>query len=949
MHNPPPSSTNSTAPAEQSSPLRFGPFQLISSQRLLLESGKPVKLGSRAFEILNLLLKKAGQIVTREELIAQVWPTTVVEEVNLRVHVAALRRALGDGQRGNRYIVNTTGRGYSFVGTVASAMDYVALPNPPQSGAARHNLPSALTRLVGRTAEVETLVRRARLQRLLTLVGPAGVGKSTLALAVARQLLTQFPEGSYFIDLGAISSASLVPSAFATALGLTVSLGAPLSDLVNYLKGKSLLLALDNCEHQVGAVACAAEAVLRQCSDVHVLATSREALNAEGEWIYHVSPLALPDAENAQLRAETAQQYAAVELFVERAIVSDHRFELTDLNAPIVAHICRSLDGLPLAIELAAARVNLHGIQELAARLDDQVSRSANGRRTAASRHQTLRASLDWSHDVLTEHERIALRRLAVFHGAFTMESAIGLVAEHGLSTQDASLAVVGLADKSVVNTDVSGSTVRHRLLNTTRSYAFEKLSRAQEVGTIVRKHAEQTLKLMRQAELGWETMARSEWIANYAYAIDDVRAALEWAFSTDGDASLGTALTVVSVPFGFQLALMEEFSARAQYALDWVTARGAAQPDVEMRLRGALSALSQNMRRPRHLDQALDAQLAERLRTPKQQITPLLQKTIYQIEIADYAGGLCTAEKLSMLARKTADPLALLMADRVSAQAQHFCGNHATARIYAERVLDHPAKGIPLAYIPVQVDRRVSMRIVLARIIWLEGHADQSLALVKETLELATTDSPFALCQALALAACPIAFWCGKDAQAQEHVAALMQESDRYRLDFWRSYGEWFQRAVGPECGTTTSTESQMRRRETASRKSVSGLLLDTMLTINPSLVTIDSATIEGIQSSGWSTPEKLRVQGQLTLEGTLPKSTSGAESMFLQAIEAAERQNALAWNLRASMSLGKLWVQQNRKREAFALVNGVLGRFTEGFETKDLREAVALLDHIA
>jgi predicted ATPase/DNA-binding winged helix-turn-helix (wHTH) protein len=926
-------STNPAAPVEQSSPLRFGPFQLISSQRLLLESGKPVKLGSRAFEILNLLLKRAGQIVTREELIAQVWPTTVVEEVNLRVHVAALRRALGDGQRGNRYIVNTTGRGYSFVGTVTSGIGYAALQNSLQSGAATHNLPTALTRIVGRTAEVETLVGLARPQRLLTLVGPAGAGKSTLALALARQLLTQFREGTYFIDLGALSSASMVPGAFATALGLAVSLGSPLSDLVAYLKGKSLLLVLDNCEHQVDAVASATETVLRQCADVHVLATSREALNAEGEWIYQVSPLALPDGEDAQLRAETARQYAAVELFVERAVVSDHRFELTDINAPIVAHICRSLDGLPLAIELAAARVNLHGIQELAARLDDQVSRSANGRRTAASRYQTLRASLDWSYEVLTEPERIALRRLAVFHGAFTMESAIGLVAQHGLNTQDASVAVVGLADKSLVTTDVSGSTVRHRLLNTTRSYAFEKLSRAQEVGTIVRKHAEQTLRLMRQAELGWETMARSAWIANYAYAIDDVRAALDWAFSTDGDASLGTALTAVSVPFGFQLALMEEFSARAQYALDWVTARGTAQPDVEMRLRSALSALSHNMRRPRHLDDAVDALLGERLRTPKQQITLLLQRTIYQIEVADYAGALCTAEKLSMLARKTADPMALLIADRVSAQAQHFCGNHGTARIYAERVLDHPAKGIPLAYIPAQVDWRVSMRIVLARIFWLEGLADQSLALVKEMLELAATDSPFALCQALALAACPIAFWCGENQQAQEHVSALMQESDRYRLDFWRSYGEWFQRAVSVECDTTTS----------------SGLLLDTMLTINPRIASIDSCIVEDTQSSGWSTPEKLRVQGQLTLERALPDSTSGAEIIFLRAIEAAEQQNALAWNLRASMSLGRLWLQQNRKRDAFALVNGVFRRFTEGFDTKDLRQAVALLDQLA
>jgi len=944
-----PSSTGVAKPAEKSALLRFGQFQLIPSQRLLLESGKPVKLGSRAFEILNLLVEKAGQVVTKEELIARVWPTTVVEEANLRVHVAAVRRALGDGQRGNRYIVNTAGRGYSFVGPVTSDTEALVPADPLVSAAVKHNLPSALTRMVGRAAEVENLVRLAQSQRFLTLAGPAGVGKSTLALAVARQLLTQIHDGTYFVDLGAVSSTSLVPSAFATALGLAVSASAPLSDLVSYLKSKSLLLVLDNCEHLVGAVASATETILRQCPDLHILATSREPLGAAGEWIYRVSPLAVPEEDDTQIRAESAQQYSAVELFVERAIISDHRFELTDANAAIVAHICRCLDGLPLAIELAAARVDLHGVQELAARLDDQVSRFASGRRTAASRHQTLRATLDWSYEVLTEHERTALRLLAVFHGAFTMESASGLVAQRQLTTEEADLAVMGLADKSLITTDVSGTTVRHRLLHTTRSYAFEKLARTHDLGSIFRWHAEQVLKLMRQAELGWERMARSEWIGNYAYAIDDVRAALDWAFSTDGDASLGSALTAVSVPFGFQLALVEEFSARAQYALDWVTARGAAQPDMEMRLRGALSALSQNMRRPRQLDDAMESQLAERVRSPKQQMNPLLQKTIYQIEVADYSGALHTAEKLSVLARHIADPLALLMADRVSAQAQHFCGNHATARIYAERVLDHPAKGIPLAYMPVQVDRQVSMRIVLARILWLEGHAEQSLALVKETLELASADSPFAQCQALALAACPIALWCGEQERAQEHVTALMRESGRYRLDFWRSYGEWFQRAVDLECVTSMGLETEVRRRENALSRPSSGLLLDTMLTIHPAVMVFDPAVIDGTKTSGWSAPEKLRVLGQHILEGAPPEASARAEMFFLRAIETAEQQNALAWNLRACMSLGKLWSQEDRKRDAFGLLNGAYRRFSEGFETKDMRQAVALLDRFA
>ena len=925
--------------------LRFGPFQLFPLERQLLESGKPVKLGSRALEILNLLVERAGHVVTKEELLSRVWPTTVVEEVNLRVHVAAVRRALGDGQGGSRYIVNAAGRGYSFVGTIVREPESAILePAPPQPP--RHNLPSALSRMVGRTADVESLLHLVRSQRLVTVAGPAGVGKSTVALTVARQLVHDFTDGIYFVDLGAVSKSSLVPNAFATALGLAVSADEPVADLIAYLRDKELLLVLDNCEHLVEVVAATVEAVLRQSPEVRVLTTTREPLNAEGEWTYRVSPLAVPTEQDEEGGAAAVQRYAAVELFVERAITSDHGFELSDSNASLIAHICRALDGLPLAIELAAARVGMHGIHELAARLDDHVARVASLKRTAAFRHQTMRATLDWSYDVLTDQERVALRRLAVFNGAFTIESAVGVAAHGELGIEAASLAVVGLADKSLLTTDISGSSVRHRLLNTTRSYAFEKLAKTEDIGAIFRWHAEQLLRLMRQAELGWETMQRSEWVANYGYAIDDVRAALEWSFSADGDPELGTALTVVSVPFGFQLALVEEFYARAQFALDWITARGAPRAAMEVRLRGALSALSQNMQRRRQVDEALNTEL-ERV-SPKQQINPLLQRTIFQIEIADYGGALHSAEQLSVLARHIADPLAVLMADRVSAQAQHFFGNHGAARIYAERVLDHPAQAIPLAYVPVQVDRQVSMRIILARILWLEGQPDQAVNLTRQLCELASADSPFALCQALALAACPIALWCGAQEQAQSWVTELMQAASRYKLDFWRSYGEWFQRALAQITPTGHPPPATALGVDATGQSSLSGLLLDTMLTIAPGSIKLDPEVRER-PAPGWCGPERLRLLGELALREAPGDEAGRAEMLFLRAIEMAEQQNALAWNLRASLSLAELWSERGRRSDALGLVQGVHARFSEGLETKDVRTAAAWLERLA
>jgi predicted ATPase/DNA-binding winged helix-turn-helix (wHTH) protein len=932
---------------DRGSVLRFGPFQLLPAERLLLESGKVVKLGTRAFDLLTLLIERAGQVVSKEELISHVWPTTVVEEINLRVHVAAVRRALGDGQSGNRYIVNAAGRGYSFVAKVtAETSDPPIKADQSATAAPNHNLPNSLTRMVGRSHEVQALVRLARSQRFLTVVGAAGVGKSTVALAVARELLHDFPDGIRFVDLAAISSSVSVPGSFATALGLAISASSPLEDLGAFLKDKTVLLLLDNCEHLIDEVASVTEQLLKGSPTLHVLATSREPLSAEGEWQYRIAPLAVPKEESREVTAEFARGHSAVELFVERAITGEQGFELTDENAPIVAQICRSLDGLPLAIELAAARLGLLGIRELAVRVDDQVSRGAPGRRTAASRHQTLRATLDWSFDLLNPTEQVVLQRLAVFNGAFTMESAVTLSAHNGLGPQEALNAAVGLADKSLMTTDVSGTTVRHRLLNTTRAYAFEKLAETEDFASIYRWHAEQILKLMRQAELGWETMPRAEWVATYGYAIDDVRAALDWAFSSDGDAFLGAALTAVSVPFGLQLMLVEEFHARVEHALYWIAARTTPHPEIEGRLRMTLATLSQNMRRPPTAQQAADVLAAdpiELIGSPRLQVAPLLRKTIFQIEAADYDGAVNTAARLGSVASKTGDPLAGLIADRVAAQAHHFCGNHRIARTYAERVLDHPAKAIPLAYIPVQVDRRVWMRIVLARILWMEGNADQAVAVSGEALEFADSDSPFAVCQSLALAACPIAFWRGDKVQEREHVMRLLREADRYRLGYWRMYGEWYQRALAAPTEAANQKAAAEAAFTTSPITPPRGLLLDTILTINPGLGGVDARSSN---ASGWSAAETLRVQAQGMLRDSSLDPDGRAEELFRRSLKTAEQQNALAWTLRTAISLGALWSKKGQTAQARSLVSEVRARFSEGFSTRDLQEAAAFLE---
>ena len=502
----------------------------------------------------------------------------------------------------------------------------------------------------------------------------------------------------------------------------------------------------------------------------------------------------------------------------------------------------------------------------------------------------------------------------------------------------------MGLAEKSLIVTDAGGVMLRHRYLNTVRAYAFEKLRASADFILIQRWHAEQVLKLMRQAELGWESLDRAEWIAAYGYAIDDVRAALDWAFSAEGDAVLGASLTSISVPFGLQLGRIEEFRARVEHALYSLRISPTPQLEIESRLRDTLSMLTSNLQRTQPAEAAAESvrpDPVEGIGSPKDRISPLLRKAVFQIEGGDYEGAVKTAARMSAVAKKTEDPLAVLTANRVAAQAHHFCGNHGEARAFAERVLDHPAKSIPVTYVPVQTDRRVWMRIVLARTAWIEAQLEEARRFTAEAIELAIADSPFALCQVLAFAACPISLWNGEIEVAREHVRTLMAETRRYRLNNWKAYGEWYEAAI--EAGLDPPREGERATGPSSALAAASGLLLDTVLSINPWIAGVDP---RGLSAIGWAAPERLRVQGEFALREQTEDAARRAESLFLQALAHAEKQRALAWRLRAAISLGTLLAKRGRISHARTLMGDVVNRCSAGSESRDFQRARALLE---
>ena len=473
--------------SDASAIVEFGRFRVEPHRREILADGQPIKLGGRAFDLLIALIEASGAVVSKDVLLDRVWPGRIVEENRLQNQVSALRKAFGAD---HDLIRTVAGRGYQFTGQIRARSADSAVrsvravpPGVPAASDSPTNLPGRVSELIGRDAEVGEILHLLAEHRLLTLTGVGGIGKTTLGFEVARHLLPEFADGIWVAELGPLSGPDLVFVTVAAALGLELTAGATSPERVaNALGSKRLLLVLDNCEHVINAAASMAEALSRANPWARMMATSREPLRVSGECIYRVLPLGVP-AEGAEDPDEVLR-HGAARLFVARARDADPHFSLDSRAAAAIAAICRRLDGMPLAIELAAARTASLGLEGLASRLDDRFMLLTGGRRTALPRQQTLRATLDWSYELLSEPERAVLRRLAVFPGGFTLEAASTVVASAEIAASDGVDHVPDLVEKSLVVADGAGATVNYRLLETTRAYALDKLAQSRRVRT---------------------------------------------------------------------------------------------------------------------------------------------------------------------------------------------------------------------------------------------------------------------------------------------------------------------------------------------------------------------------------------------------------------------------------------------------------------------------------
>ncbi|UXH78269.1 ATP-binding protein [Roseateles amylovorans] len=502
---------------------RFEGFELDLAERVLLVQGEPVRLGSRQFDLLAVLVAHRGALVSKDALMNAVWPGQVVEENNAAVHVSALRRVLGRGA-----IETHAGKGYRF----ALRMDEPDTPPgaEPATGPSITPvaLPAAPPVFIGRQHDLQALALRSAQHRLVTVVGAPGLGKSTLALACAHLRRPAFRDGVLWVDLLRDEGPLPVVSAVAMALGLEP--GTELTALLAVLRSTDLLLVLDNAEVDAAQAATFCHAVLEGTEQVSLMVTSRKVLRVTGERLFRPPPLSVPAGP---CDAQEALEHGAVALFVDHARAQDQGFSLGPHNvAPVIA-LCRRLDGLPLALQLAAGRLAMFGIDPLSERLNDRFRLLTRGTQAGPQRHRSLRASMDASHELLTDTERLVLRRLEPFEGGFTLDMVVTAVDDCGLDAWAVADALENLVDHSLVTVE-AGERPRHRLSENLRAYGQLLQEEAGETDIVRRQHAHTMVQLFERAERAWHLMPDDRWLAEFAPELCNLRAAMDWCLIHD-------------------------------------------------------------------------------------------------------------------------------------------------------------------------------------------------------------------------------------------------------------------------------------------------------------------------------------------------------------------------------------------------------------------------------
>ena len=815
--------------------------------------------------------------------------------------------------------------------------------------------PASTIDLVGRDASLEYLQQACSAYRLVTLTGTGGIGKTALAIELARSLLPAFDGDVWLVELASLADPNLVPLAVAEAIGLQTGRGAKSAEgVARDIGGRRLLLVLDNCEHLIDVAAHLAENILRLSSRAVILATSRETLRTIGEHVYRVPPLDVPQhdlSEPADILGNSA-----VQLFLDRVEASDMIGLRDGQNLRLIARICRHLDGMPLAIEFAAARAASLGLSRVAGGLDDRFALLRTGRRTALPRHQTLRAVLDWSYALLPDAERLLLHRLAIFSGGFSFDAACAVMPEH--PPVEISDSIVSLVEKSVVNLEQATFGGRWRLLETVRSYSMDKLTSAGDYAPTAHRHAEYFQDFFATFDPNANPESASYELAPYTREVDNLRAALAWAFSSSGDARLGGQLAATAVNFWLATSLLDEsvnWISRALAEMD-----GIGDDEHEMVLRNGLGQslmFTEGMTSATHtsLTRALSiAEAVGSIEHQKRAVHGLWQISLRSVELRK---ALQLSRRYAEPAHSDTDLAATRTANLMVGMSLTYLAEYVEATSLLEGAIqDYPVAQRQREMAWLGMDALSSAFGHLSTCLFARGLIDAAIRAAERSIEEAQqVGQPVALCLAMTRPAGLLFPEVGAFDTAERHIAAIMEQADRHALGTFHALavcanGRMLFMRGDPVSGAAAlrSGLAQMEATGYRSLQTIFRGYFAEALTVagnaDEGLAEAETALRYAEQTEYMRfVPELLRIYGSVIAHSQ--PGNPKAEQILLRAIDLSRRQGALYWELRAALALAEHWQMQERPTEACALLSPICQRFTEGFTTPILVRANALL----
>lgn len=826
------------------------------------------------------------------------------------------------------------------------------------------NLPTMTTRIVGRAEIIELIQADVIDARLVSIVGAGGIGKTTVALAVAELAVESFADGVWLVDLAPLKDGALAPNAIAAATGLVVHSASVMTALCRFLRDRRTLLVLDNCEHLIDALASCVTRILEEAPGVHVLTTSRAPLRVSGERVRRLPGLAVP-ADSSGLTAKDALGYPAIELFVERATDRQESFSLSDASAPIVADICKSLDGIALAIELAAMRVDVFGERGLLKQLDDRF-RLLDGRRAGVERHRTLAATLDWSYSLLPEHEAAVLRAVSVFAGVLRIKDASAIT---NLPPNEAATILAGLAAQSLLSadTDADGEPkgdsgeLTYRPLETTRAYCLEKLVASGEDQSLRLRHAEYICEVIEGAAGELPRRPAREWGAAYGRYLGDLRTALAWAGGNVAQRALLVRLTAAGTVLWNHFSLTDESRTHLRRATSELREAGMAGTAVEMHLQLALAgAVLYTGGIGREAREAMDRAraIAVEQNDTEHHLHCLRMIGTYELFSGHNDAGVRTLETFVSMA-SMADPSAVAEGETHLVCGELFMGRLDVARKRIERLyaqgLQDLNDGSSLRFL---YNNSINVMIVLAHAQWLTGSPASAERTAAKVVEYALKAN-HELSLSIALAwVCLVYFWAGRDEECRRHSAMLDDLVERHGIVTWRPVATFCRGALASKDPSTLAEGVALLERTVAECRAIGHMarlpfyigVLAQALTKQGRLEEADAMIREALamahdHDDNCNLPELLRIQAFVLAAQGRPEAQ---EAMLKKSIALAEKLGAAAWRLRAGTDLARLWQTQSRAAEAKRMLEPLLAAFTEGHDAPDLVAAAKLLDEL-